>query len=68
MERQLSEYSEPEDRDKLLVGVGEIAAEINQPVRRVRHWLSHERVKSASKVGALWTASRRKLRAEFGLT
>jgi len=59
--------NEPREGDRLLVGVDELAAEINQPTRRIFHWLACGRIKSAQKVGAYWTASRRKLRAEFGL-
>jgi hypothetical protein len=54
--------------DKLLVGTKAIADELGQPVRRVTHWIQAGRIKSARKLGDLWTAPRAAIRAEFGLS
>jgi hypothetical protein len=53
--------------DVLLVGAGALAAEIGVPERQLFYWLTKGRIKSASKIGSLWTAPRNALRRELGL-
>jgi hypothetical protein len=53
--------------DELLVGVDAMAAAINQPVRRVRHWIARGQIKSVKKTGDWWTVGKVALRREFGL-
>jgi len=59
--------------DYLLVGAGQIAAELNQPTRRIFYWLETGRIACAKQMSGdankrgLWTARRNALRREFNL-
>lgn len=53
--------------DRLLTGVKAIAAEADQPERRMFHWLQAGRINGATKRGDLWTIGRNRLRRELGL-
>jgi hypothetical protein len=53
--------------DELIVGANPMAAELNQPLRRVQYWLQTGRIQSARKLGDMWVVSRSALRREFGL-
>jgi hypothetical protein len=65
--RHKKESAGNSQRDRLRVGVAQIAETINQTERRTSYWLSTGRIPCAQKVGRLWTASERALRAERGL-
>jgi len=67
VESTISNFNPSTSSDRLLVGVDEIAAELNRPHRQVNHWLDRGFIKCASKRGHLWTAPRKRLRQEFGL-
>jgi hypothetical protein len=54
-------------KDRLLVGVAEMAAEAGQPPRRMCHWLATGRIKCARKMGHQHVAGRRQFRRELGL-
>jgi hypothetical protein len=56
-----------EPQDILCVGMREIAAAIEQPYPRVRHWLDLRVIASVTKRGRLHVAPRNALRREFGL-
>lgn len=58
----------PSDDDVLLWGAGPIGAAIGKTARAARHDLWRGKIRCAVKRDGKWTAWRRKLRAEYGLT